>query len=340
MAAAAISETFRLRAPTMDDLAAVVEVMNAHSLACQGIAEYTVERMRAEWTAPRFVLAESARVAAAPDGRIVGYAALWDTADVLVRAWADGYVHPDFEGQGIGTLLLAWAEARARQSLPRVPEGARYTLDASTVSAFEPAVRLFQEFGMAHIRTFWEMRIDLDGAIPEPVWPAGITVRPADPESELRAYIAAFRDAFRDHWGFVADEPLETVIEEWQHIIATDPDYDPSLWFAAFDGDEIAGVSMCWPQADGEPEVGWIAVLGVRRPWRKRGLALALLRHSFRAFQARGSAAAGLGVDSSNLTGATRLYEKAGMRVHRRYDTYSKELRPGVDLVTRAVEEG
>lgn len=338
--AAVISQAFRLRAPTMDDLAAVVDVMNAHTQACMGIAEFTVERMQSEWTSPRFELAESARVVTAPDGRIVGYAALWDTADVLVRAWADGYVHPAFEGQGIGTLMLEWAEARARQALHRAPEGARFTLDTSFVSTYEPARRLIEGYpGMTHIRTFWEMRIDLDAEIPAPVWPQGIAVRPINPDTEARAYIAAFRDAFRDRWGFVADEPFETVMEHWQHIMDTEPDFDPSLWFAAFDGDEIAGVALCWPKADGEPEVGWINILGVRRPWRKRGLALALLRHALRAFQERGQAAAGLGVDSSNLTGATKLYENAGMRVFRRFNTYSKELRPGVDLVTRTVGE-
>lgn len=329
----AARETFRLRAPTMDDLPAVTAVMNAHTRASMGIEEHTVERVRADWTEPHFALAQSARVVAAPDGRIVGYGALWDTIEPLLRAFASGYVHPDFEGQGIGTLLLEWAEARARQAVDRVPAGARYVLQASALSTYEPAQRLLAGSGMAHIRTFWEMRIDLDGAVPAPVWPGGLSVRPIHPETEARAYIAAFREAFRDHWGF-ADEPLDKVMEHWQHIMATDPDYDPTLWFAAFDGDEIAGVALCWPRAEGEPEIGWVGILGVRRPWRRRGLAEALLRHAFGALQARGSAAAGLGVDASNLTGATRLYERAGMRVHRRWDTYAKELRPGVDLLT------
>jgi mycothiol synthase len=44
-------------------------------------------------------------------------------------------------------------------------------------------------------------------------------------------------------------------------------------------------------------------------------------------------------VDASSLTGATRLYEKAGMRVLRQFDNYEKELRPGRDVSTQAVEE-
>lgn len=75
--------------------------------------------------------------------------------------------------------------------------------------------------------------------------------------------------------------------------------------------------------------MGWVHQLGVRRPWRQRGLGLALLQQSFAALHQRGRLRVGLGVDADSLTGATRLYEKAGMKVVRQYDTYEKELRPG-----------
>lgn len=79
---------------------------------------------------------------------------------------------------------------------------------------------------------------------------------------------------------------------------------------------------------------GWVGTIGVRRPWRKTGLGLALLRHSFGEFYKRGMATIGLGVDASNPTGATRLYQRAGMHVASEFVTYEKELRPG-----REVEE-
>jgi len=75
--------------------------------------------------------------------------------------------------------------------------------------------------------------------------------------------------------------------------------------------------------------MGWIATIGVRRPWRKQGLGLALLLHSFGEFYKRGKTTIGLGVDASNPTGATRLYQKAGMRVASEFVTYEKELRAG-----------
>jgi ribosomal protein S18 acetylase RimI-like enzyme len=75
--------------------------------------------------------------------------------------------------------------------------------------------------------------------------------------------------------------------------------------------------------------IGWISTLGVRRPWRKMGLGLALIRHSFGEFYKRGTTIIGLGVDASNPTGATRLYQRAGMYVASEFVSYEKELRAG-----------
>ena len=63
--------------------------------------------------------------------------------------------------------------------------------------------------------------------------------------------------------------------------------------------------------------VGYVGLLGVRRPWRRKGLGEALLLRSFQAFRERGWTRGTLGVDASSPTGATRLYERAGMRVYR-----------------------
>ena len=75
--------------------------------------------------------------------------------------------------------------------------------------------------------------------------------------------------------------------------------------------------------------MGWIGTIGVRRSWRKKGLGLALLKYSFGEFYKRGTTTIGLGVDASNPTGATRLYQRAGMCAASEFVTYEKELRPG-----------
>ena len=101
-------------------------------------------------------------------------------------------------------------------------------------------------------------------------------------------------------------------------------DFDPSLWFLALDGDRIAGTALCFPRSE---QLAWVRGLGVRRPWRGRGLGMALLQHAFAAFYARGMRIAGLGVDAQSPSGATRLYERAGMRVTEQYDTLEKTVK-------------
>jgi mycothiol synthase len=102
-------------------------------------------------------------------------------------------------------------------------------------------------------------------------------------------------------------------------------DFDPSFWFLAIDSDTVVGTALCYARE----RIGWVRNLGVRRDWRGRGLGLALLQHAFAAFYAHGYTCVGLGVDAQSPTGATRLYQRAGVRVTEEYETYQKTLLPG-----------
>jgi ribosomal protein S18 acetylase RimI-like enzyme len=183
------------------------------------------------------------------------------------------------------------------------------------------------------------MVIQLNGTPPEPHWPAGLAVRTLVPGQDEVAVLQAVRGSFKDHWGYV-EHPFEEELRRWQHFMANDENFDPSLWFLALDGDKIAGISLCRMRVFDDPDMGWVSTLGVLRPWRRRGLGLALLQHSFHQLYERGRRQIGLGVDALSLTGATRLYEKAGMRPDpdRQFSLYEKVLREGVDLRTVEVE--
>ena len=132
----------------------------------------------------------------------------------------------------------------------------------------------------------------------------------------------AVEEAFAFEWGH-----RRRPYEEWRKRVYGWRNFDPSLVPVAWDGDEIAGVSLNYPKRMGD--WGWIGSIGVRPAWRGRGLGLALLHESFARFRRIGETAVALGVDAENPTGATRLYERAGMRVLYQADLWQKELRAG-----------
>jgi GNAT superfamily N-acetyltransferase len=130
-------------------------------------------------------------------------------------------------------------------------------------------------------------------------------------------------EAFGDHW-----EHRPVPFDRWLHDHRTHPGYDPGLWFLAVEGDDIAGGVICERFTSEQPDCAWVDDVAVRRPWRRRGVALALLLHAFGVLYRRGIRKAALTVDSDSPTGATGLYERAGMRVERSIDVFGKEIVP------------
>jgi ribosomal protein S18 acetylase RimI-like enzyme len=175
-----------------------------------------------------------------------------------------------------------------------------------------------ERHGYELIRHSYRMRIDFDEEPPPPEWPRGVTVRPAT-EADLETVYETHMESFEDSWEH-AREPFD----EWSHWMVED-DLDLSLWFVAEEEGEVAGIALT-KSHDTEEGLGWVRVLGVRRPWRRRGLGRALLLHAFEEYRRRGSHGVSLGVDAQSLTGANRLYEKAGMSVSRQTDIYERPI--------------
>lgn len=335
-------ENLIFRAPTMDDLPAAVQLFNLSSLDLIGQEEFDLADVGTDWGTPGYNLETDARVLVTPQGEMLAYVEVFDLAPhVQVFVW--GRVHPDYRGRGYGTRLMRWAESRARQAIPKAPPGARVVFAGHALCTNEGAGRLLADRGFRLVRKFFRMEVELAASPAPPVWPAGqdgapLQVRAMRPGEEADV-IRVKRETFQDHWGYV-DRPFEEELARWRHWMEkSGSDFDPSLWFLALDGKEIAGVSLCWPKAPGGLEMGWVQILGVRRPWRRRGLGLALLHHTFGEFYRRGQPRVGLGVDADSLTGATRLYEKAGMHVAREQCAYEKELRPGEELSLQTLVE-
>ncbi len=322
-----LSNGFLVRSPTMDDLEAVHKLLEVCDVAEYGEQDITLDELRAEWQAPTFSMETDAWMVSAPDGKFVGYADMGQREHARIFTFV--CVLPEYADQGIGQSLLYLAEQWALGQIPQAKPEARVTLNSFTSSRNQEAQRRFERSGFEEVRRHWRMEIEMDQAPPEPRWPEYISIRIFVPGQDERIVFDADEEAFQDHWGHLPGN-----FEEWKHWTVERENFDPSLWFLAFDGDQIAGISLCTYKLDD----GWIDTLAVRRPWRRKGLGMALLLHSFGEFYRRGKNKVGLGVDSQNLTGATRLYQRAGMHVARVYIAYEKELRAGIELSTRTIE--
>jgi mycothiol synthase len=229
-------------------------------------------------------------------------------------------VHPERRRHGIGTALAALLEARSRERLPEVEDaGAEVTLQGWINGDSAADVAWSTSLGYEWARRFLRMRIDMEEPPPAPAWPEGVTVRTFRVGQDERAMYEAQEEAFSDHWGHVTLPFEEWVKRTERH------DFDPELWLMALDGDRVVATSTnsVIPQ-----NLGWISGLGVVRSHRRRGLARAILLTAFNDFWRRGQRSVALGVDADSLTGATRLYESAGMRTVERHDQVRKVIRP------------
>lgn len=279
----------------------------------------TAEELANEWKSAGFSVERDVFVVETRDGRLVGSEEFYNESGHC-QLKVDGCVHPEFRGQGIGSSLLEKIAARAQAELSLAAPGERVSIRSMINNKDDAGHTLLRNNAYSPVRYFWRMEIKLQEAPARVPFPAGIELRPFVKDEHAAAIWQADNEAFRDHWG-----SHDRTFEEWATAIFGNPNFDPSLWMVAWDGDEVAGFS----QNRFRKGIGWVGTIAVRRPWRQKGLGFALLRRTFGEFYIRGTPTISLGVDSANLTGATRLYERAGMHVAGEFALYEKELRPG-----------
>jgi mycothiol synthase len=317
-------EGFEVRAATVDDAPAIAGIINEVTLAEIGLPWTTAEHMRDELTSPGRHPA-LADIVLAQDGSPIGYLQFVTDVGTASPVLAFPYVRPHLGGRGLNAFLLRLAEKRLRARAQLDPE----VLRVSRFADNEPAERLFSALGFGRVRTFWVMRIVLDSPPLAARVPDGIAIRTFEPGRDEVPVHAALAEAFADHWGI----PFSS-FEEWLHLQVEGEGsaFDPNLWFVATEGDEVVGAACCRASSPRSEDTAIVMELAVRRAWRRRGVALALLHSAFAEFHRRGIPRAELSVDAESHTGATRLYERAGMRVAFSWETWEKELlRPQED---------
>ena len=313
------------------DLPEMVRIQNAEWEADGLDYRETVDDQAAFFAhaTPKFDVARDVTIAEV-DGRMVGYARRdWVDANDGIREYRSrGAVDPEWRRRGIGSGLLADSQQQlASLASTHAADRPRF-LGTFTEGRNVGANALAEASGYRPVRWFFTMaRPGLQESLP-PIrqMPDLLVVRPVETGQLLQIWRADI-EAFRDHWG--GGDDSDEAFRRYQDA----PDFDPSLWVVAWDGDEVAAAVVNTIYAHENEATGgrrgWLDSVFTRRAWRKRGLASALIARSLHVLAERGMETAMLGVDADNPSGALRLYESFGFAVVERGQAWRKPMAEG-----------
>lgn len=274
------------------DVGPLAELIAAHESSLYGRSAYSQADLVDEWS--DVDLERNARVVRM-GGRIVGYGAVRERGEV----WdAEGYVHPDALGRGIGKLIATGSSSTRRVAAHAESIAGSLRPTPRAADCLSRSVTAPCACSVSCASSLRRRRAHRSGR-------AGFRIVAFDSERDAREFHAAEEEAFADHWDYTPH-----AFERWSKEHLGSERFDATLWCVVRAGDELAAGIICTGDTYGG---GWVQALFTRPPWRKKGVATALLRESFRRFWERGEHSIGLAVDTANPTGAFRLYESAGM---------------------------
>ncbi|MEV6298149.1 GNAT family N-acetyltransferase [Actinoplanes sp. NPDC051861] len=311
--------TLTFRRPTLDDMPAILEMVHASDIAATGEPDFTLDEVREELTGPNTDMTRDSWLALDESGRIVGWAYPRNPTG-KARDFAEVYVWPG-AGEPAQRPLLSLLMGRMTERAAALGHQV-YEVRAAAIPTEKAWIDVLSEAGFLFLKQHARMQMSLDGVAPVPPEPpAGVTVRPVR-EEDLPSVHAVIEEAFQD-----SDHPA-LAYPDWREQFGAETGIDLAEWFVA----EVDGVPAGALQSGGtggseDNDEGWVKNLGVLRPYRRRGVGEALLRHAFAAYAAKGRAKAGLGVDLANPTDAASLYLKVGLEPLYRANVYRTTVR-------------
>lgn len=319
--------SFTHRPPTRKDVAATVALVNTCAVEDTGSAFTSEARLFAEWFGDGqrpLSLSGVHELVFAPDGTLIAYIET-ETSATRKFFFFMLYLHPAYRTSAWYDTLRDFAESRGRAWADAIDEAA--------IEEFQFLINLFEGDTLAreeldtagYTMTGFQKRmvITMETPPPPPVVPDGIELRSYRRGVEDAAIYTAWSEAMGDDRS-APDLTLEQFVER---RVTSVRDFDPSLWVIAWAGEEVAAFALVQWERPGDPDAGYIRDVGVRRPWRRKGLGMALLATAFGEFYRRGRRRVSLTVDGMNPNGANQLYEKAGMTPVFSILTYSKSMK-------------
>jgi ribosomal protein S18 acetylase RimI-like enzyme len=293
----------------------------------------TKDEIRQVYSMPALKPEENLFVAQAHDGQIVGVAwVMVNQGDGETVFVLNGFVHPIWRRVGVGQRLQEETILRARERRGEAA-GHRAWLQSQEVRDDDAGcIALFEHTGFHVARWGVDMRRELPGIgkiaplIPIVGGPSGIQLRKWRVGVDDEPVGWLLDEAFRDHWGYTAIH-----IDDWlQHVRGGFISAEHSV--LAWDAKDNRLIGACVNLCDertfkrrGRREL-YIEDLGVRREYRQRGVATALLTWTLHRADHLGMQSVGLDADAENLTGAVRLYARLGFEIIGKMRIYRKEL--------------
>jgi mycothiol synthase len=301
-------------AVSLGDLTDLHELVARVNLAVLGRVDTSEAELRDDFTGDAFDAATDTLMARGPAGQVRAYGQGRDEQTGL--GWIDIYIDPAFERvkfDEVADALIASCSERIVESVMS-HGGSKVTLTAHLYEVERPMCEAYERNGF-HVETvYWRMALTFSevGDLAPPAPPSGCEIRRVDPDDDavMKQGFHLYRDTFSEHHGAAdADVSLEHFTSDWRGAES----YDPKAWWFAYVDDEPVGMLMGDNRRLDHGE-GFVRFLGVRSSSRGQGIARALLLTAFAEWRDLGRAGVQLGVDTANVTGATRLYESVGMR--------------------------
>ena len=294
---------YSVRPARLNDVDAVYEIIAKQNIHDYGNALRTKDDILRAW---QNLNLDNDTCTAFADGKLAGYAELLDNDSPFIYLAESSNVDLAFQ-----FLTILEEQVLARKKEP-VNLFTRISEKNNTL------LQLFAANGYKSNLSFLIMELLLNEAPASPQWATGIIVRPFIKGEDEQVTYQTDEETSKDK-GY--HDPLS--YEDWVKRMGMGKEtFDPSLWFLACEGNEVAGVAL--NMFDKESNIGWIDHLSVRPAWRHRGIGKALLLHSFSEFYRRGIHQIKLSVDSKSLTNAPDLYKSVGMQTVQQYHIYRK----------------